>query len=132
MRYAAYDKAAIARQVKTYVDVERNYRNASLTTADTAEALGIARSTLIQAIKEGMETTFADYLDKCRVHHARHHIVQRRLKEKREGVALSVRRETAREVLTHIALLTGHRTLKTFVSKYVKEYGEKPSDTLLM
>lgn len=109
MRYLPYDKSLIAKQVKDYVDGQRNYRNPSLTTTMTAKALGIARSTLIKVMSEEMHMTFTDYVTKVRVQRARHHIVTAKGKADMENVAL----------------LVGFRSKTTLRRKYLEHYKEK-------
>lgn len=113
MRYQPYDLNELAQRVRDFVDTKRNYRRFSLTSAITAEELGIARSTLIKVMREGMDTTFSEYLDKCRVMHARHFVVTNH----------------GRQSLEHIALLCGFRTVATLRRKYKERYGELPQHT---
>lgn len=106
MRYEPYDKSLLAKQIKHYVDKERNYRNPVLTSAIVAMELGIARSTLIKVMKEEMHTTFAAYLAKCRVQHAHHLLMTRK----------------GRTDFENVALLVGFGSKATLVQKYYAEY----------
>ncbi|MBQ0073892.1 MAG: helix-turn-helix transcriptional regulator [Prevotella sp.] len=113
MRYMPHDKRQLANDVKRFVDKERNYRNPYLTMSMVADALGIARSSLIKVMSEEIGMPFAHYINKVRIHHARHFVVMNK----------------GRNTMEHIALLCGYATLATFNRKYKQEYGELPSDT---
>lgn len=114
MRYAPYDKGALAKRIRQYVDKERNYRNVNLTTGDTAKALGIARSTLIKVMQEEFGITFSQYLDKCRVQHARHLLMQK---------------HTCHDLL-HVANLVGFMSVNTLTRKFKAIYGFSISDLI--
>lgn len=113
MRYAPIDKAKAARQLKTFIREERNFRNPTLTLAMTAEAVGIARSTAIKVFSEEMHTTFHDYVDNCRLRYARHLVMLNH----------------GRFSMEHIAAVAGYGTVNTFNRKYKQEYGELPRET---
>lgn len=108
MRYAPYDKREIALRIKDYVLTKRNYRRFDITSASVAEALGIARSTLIKVMSEEMHTTFAQYLNLCRVHRARHMMV-------------TAKKEID---LEHVAFISGYATKETMIRKYQEQYGD--------
>ncbi len=108
MRYAPYDKHEIALKIKDYVLTQRNYRRFDITSASTAKELGIARSTLIKVMSEEMHTTFAQYLNLCRVHRARHMIV-------------TAKKEID---LVHVAFISGYATKETLIRKYQEQYGD--------
>ena len=101
------DMKHIAMQIKMFVDVQRNYRNASLTSSDVADALGISRTSLAKIMKITMNTTFTRYLLECRLKHARRHVCLK-------GDSASAE---------HIAALTGFATLRTSKEKYQETYG---------
>jgi len=114
MRKENIQQNVIIKQLRDYVEKKRNYRNASLTGSDIATALGISRTTLTKCVSESMGTTLAKYLDKCRVQHARHHIIASKGKADIERVAL----------------FAGFRTIRTLNRKYKETYGELPSATM--
>lgn len=107
MRKPNVNVREIALALKTYVDKERNFRNPHLTSSDVALALGVSRTTLCKVLRSEMEMTFHEYLDGCRLRHARHAIVGRKGPVDYE----------------HIAALSGFATVRTFKEKYKKTYG---------
>lgn len=113
MRYQPLDKALVAGRVKDYIRKERNFRNPNLTLAMVADALGIARSSLIKVLREEMHTTFHAYTDNCRLRHARHLVML----------------NNGRFSMEHIAAVAGYGSVNTFNRKYKAEYGELPRDT---
>ena len=113
MRYQPLDKALVAGRVKDYIRKERNFRNPNLTLAMVADALGIARSSLIKVLREEMHSTFHDYTDNCRLRHARHLVML----------------NNGRFSMEHIAAVAGYGSVNTFNRKYKAEYGELPRDT---
>lgn len=113
MRYQPLDKAEVARRIRTYIKVERNFRNPHLTLAVAAEALGLARSTLIKVFREEMGTTFHEYVGNCRLRHSRHLVML----------------NNGRFSMEHIALVSGYGSTQTFNKKYKAAYGELPGET---
>ncbi len=113
MRYKPYDKTAIAARVKEHIKHGRNFRNPHLTLDMVADTLGIARSTLIKVFREEIGTTFNDYVNNCRLRHARHLVMLNK----------------GRFTMEHIAAVAGYGTKQTFCKKYKDEYGETPSET---
>lgn len=113
MRYKPMDKAELAMSIKAYIKNERNFRNPNLTIAMVAEALNVARSTVIKVFKEEMNTTFHDYVDNCRLRHSRHLVML----------------NNGRFSMEHIAAVAGYGSTNTFNRKYKAEYGELPRDT---
>lgn len=113
MRYAPIDKKKAAEDVKRYIRKERNFRNPNLTLAIVAEALGVARSTLIKVFSDEMKTTFHAYVDNCRLRHSRHLVMLNH----------------GRFSMEHIALVSGYGSVHSFNRKYKAEYGELPRDT---
>lgn len=114
MRYPQIDRRELLRSLVNYIDKERAYRIPTLTAADAAEAIGVARSTLLKVLKEERGLTFSQYLDKSRIHHARHHIQQ----------------NNSKHTVEHIAMLCGYGSAATLTRKYRGEYGESPYDTM--
>ncbi|MDO4931422.1 MAG: helix-turn-helix transcriptional regulator [Prevotellaceae bacterium] len=114
MRYKPMDKADVAMRIKCYIKKERNFRNPHLTISMVADALGIARSTVVKVFKEEMHTTFQNYVDNCRVRHSRHLVVQYK----------------GRFSMEHIAAVSGYGSRQTFSRKYREAYGESPNDTV--
>lgn len=113
MRYMPMDKAELAGRIKDYIRKERNFRNPRLTIAMVAEALGVARSTVIKVFAEEMHTTFHDYVDNCRLRHARHLVMLNK----------------GHFSMEHIAAVAGYGSTNAFNRKYKAEYGELPRDT---
>lgn len=113
MRYAPVDKKKVAEDIKTFIRKERNFRNPNLTLAMVAEALGLARSTLIKVLTEEMNTTFRAYVDNCRLRHSRHLVMLNH----------------GRFSMEHIAAVSGYGSVHSFNRKYKAEYGELPRDT---
>ena len=113
MRYRPLDKAVVAERLKTYIRKERNFRNPHLTLQMVADAIGVARSTLIKVFSEELHTTFHDYVDNCRLRHSRHLVMLNR----------------GRFSMEHIAVVSGYGSVQTFNRKYKAEYGELPRDT---
>lgn len=113
MRFVPYDKAEMAQRIKDFIRINRNFRNPNLTLADVAEALGVARSTLIKVFNEEMHTTFQTYVNNCRLRHARHLVML----------------NNGRFSMEHVAMVAGYGSLNTFNKKYKAEYGELPSET---
>lgn len=108
------DKGSVAKDIRTYVKGKRNFRNASLTSTIVAKELGIARSTLIKVMSEEFGMPFAQFLNQCRVRHAR-------------KLIMSSKDDASME---HIAVMSGYSTLHTFYKKYKEEYGELPRTTI--
>ena len=113
MRYQPLDKALVAGRVKDYIRKERNFRNPNLTLAMVADALGIARSSLIKVLREEMHTTFHDYTANCRLRQARH-------------LAML---NNGRFSMEHIAAVAGSRSVNTSNRNYKAECGALPTDT---
>ena len=107
------DKAVVAERLKTYVRKERNFRNPHLTLQMVADAIGVARSTLIKVFSEELHITFHDYVDNCRLRHSRHLVMLNR----------------GRFSMEHIAAVSGYGSVQTFNRKYKAEYGELPRET---
>lgn len=113
MRHKHTDKAEMAKRIKAYIKEERNFRNPGLTIAMVAEALGVARSTIIKVFNEEMNTTFLDYVYNCRLRYSRHLVML----------------NNGRFSMEHIAMVAGYGSVNTFNRRYKAEYGELPRYT---
>lgn len=116
MRKANLDSRQVCDDIKNYIDKERNYRNAALTSADVACAIGVSRTSLVNVIRKEMGMTFLQYLEQLRLRHAHHSVVMRK------GRKENGQRLTEKEI-ERIAMLTGFSTVRTFKEKYKKKYG---------
>jgi AraC-like DNA-binding protein len=106
MRKPNLNKQQVVCDIRNYIEKQRNYRNAALTAADVADAIGISRTSLSNIMREEMGVTFLQYIDKLRLQQAHHIIANRKTCD-----------------LEHIALLVGFATERTFKEKYKKTYG---------
>lgn len=86
------------------------FRKQDLTAGMIADEIGISRSALLKIVKEEMDISFLDFVNKCRVQHARKLVVGNKGKHTMEW----------------IQIMSGFGSLHTFYKKYKEAYGEAP------
>lgn len=112
MRYLPLDHELMIAKVKEIVEIEKGYRDSSITVGQIAKELGVSRSSLSTIITKEMGISFVEYVNKLRLKRARYLI-----KNNRKGYSLE-----------HISLLSGYSCPSTFYRQHKKVYGTTPQN----
>lgn len=110
MRYLPLERKEVLQKMKFLVRQRYYFRKQDLTAGMIADEIGISRSALLKIVKEEMDISFLDFVNKCRVQHARKLVVGNKGKHTMEW----------------IQIMSGFGSLHTFYKKYKEAYGEAP------